>query len=30
MSAFLLIMYVVLIAVSYKGVFFALQKTDLL
>jgi len=30
MSAFLLILYVILIIASYKGIFFALKKTDLL
>lgn len=30
MSAILLILYVALIAVSYKGVIYALQKTDLM
>jgi hypothetical protein len=30
MSAILLILYVVLLVVSYKGIFIALKKTDLL
>ncbi len=30
MSALLLILYVVLIIASYKGIFFALNKTELL
>ncbi len=30
MSAFLLILYVVLIPASYKGIVFALKKADLL
>ena len=30
MSALLLILYVVLIAASYKGIIFALEKADLL
>jgi len=30
MSALLLIGYVALIAVSYKGIFMVLEKTDLL
>lgn len=30
MSAILLILYVILIIASYKGILFALKKTDLL
>ncbi len=30
MSALLLLLYVALIYVSYKGIFIALEKTDLL
>ncbi len=30
MSAILLILYVILIIASYKGIFFALKKTKLL
>jgi hypothetical protein len=30
MNAFLLIMYVVVIVASYKGIIFALEKTELL
>jgi len=30
MNAILLILYVVLIIASYKGIIFALEKTDLL
>ncbi len=30
MGTFLLILYVVVIAASYKGIVFALQKNDLL
>ncbi len=30
MNAFLLIMYVAVIVVSYKGIIFALEKTELL
>lgn len=30
MNALLLVLYVMLIIVSYKGIFFVLEKTDLL
>jgi len=30
MNAFLLIMYVVVIVASYKGIIFTLEKTELL